>query len=212
MGRLIVLQPTYQVRYCHTIIRDKNVSREDFVFYSDRLIRLLIEEALNHLPMKPRTVTTLTGATYEGLDSDAELCGVPIVRAGESMEAALRTVCLGIRIGKILIQRNEETAQPKLFYSKLPEDISTRKVLLLDPMLATGGSACCAIQVLKDAGVPEENILFLNLIAVQEGIDKINELYPGVDIITTEVDEKLNETKYIIPGIGDFGDLYFGTT
>merc|ERR1712086_1167165 len=108
---------------------------------------------------------TPTDSEYEGLAFGARLCGVSIVRAGESMESALMQCCSGIRIGKILIQRDEETALPKLFYSKLPQDIAERCVLLLDPMIATGGSAMKAIEVLMDNGVPEGSIVFLNIIS-----------------------------------------------
>jgi uracil phosphoribosyltransferase len=128
------------------------------------------------------------------------------------MENGLREVVKDVKIGKILIQRDEETALPKLYFAKLPHDIAERHVLLLDPMLATGGSCIKAIEVLMDHGVKEENILFLNLIAAPEGIDALVSKYPKVKIITTAVDTKLNAQKYILPGIGDFGDLYYGTT
>jgi len=136
---------------------------------------------------------------------------VSIIRAGESMENALRAVCRDIRIGKILIQRDETTALPKLFYSKVPEDIADRYVLLLDPMLATGGSVLKAIEVLVDHGVQPERIIFVNLIAAPEGITAIANRYPEVIVVSAEVDQCLNTKKYIIPGIGDFGDRYFGT-
>jgi len=157
-------------------------------------------------------VTTPTGHQYKGVKFTSKLCGVSIIRAGESMESALRAVCRDIRIGKILIQRNEETGKPILYYAKLPQDISERYVLLLDPMLATGGSAIMAVQVLIDHGVPEENVIFINLISAPEGIEAMREKFPKVIIVTTEVDERLNEKFYIMPGIGDFGDRYFGTT
>jgi len=206
-----VLKPTFQIKGLHTIIRDKNTKREDFIFYSDRLIRLLIEEGLSYLPFREKTVTTPTGAQYKGVEWAGSICGVSIVRAGESMEAGLRAVAKSVRIGKILIQRDEKTAQAKLFYVKLPEDIAERYVLLLDPMLATGGSAIKAIEALLQHGVKEENILFLNLIAAPEGIKVITQAFPRVHIVTTEIDEKLNDVKFIVPGIGDFGDRYFGT-
>jgi uracil phosphoribosyltransferase len=104
------------------MIRSKETERADFIFYSNRIIRLLVEEGLNHLPVIEHTVTTPIGRTYNG----------------EAMEQGLRDCCRSVRIGKILIQRDEETAQPKLFYDKLPEDIADRWVLLLDPMFATG--------------------------------------------------------------------------
>jgi len=194
-----------------TLIRDRNTEREDFIFYSDRLIRLLVEEGLNFLPFSSHTVITPTGSEYHGTLFSTKICGVSIVRAGESMEAGLRAVCKQIKIGKILIQRDEETAEPKLLYAKLPSDISQRYVLLLDPMLATGGSVKKAIEVLLSKGVPEEKIIFMNLIAAPEGIHNLMRDYPTVTVVTCEIDEGLNEKKYIIPGIGDFGDKYFGT-
>jgi len=133
------------------------------------------------------------------------------MRAGEAMEKALREVCKKIRIGKILIQRDEETAKPNLIYSKLPRDVSGRFILLLDPMLATGGSVCKAIEVLKEKGIKEDKIIFINLISCPEGIKKLNKEFPKVRIITGVIDKKLNSNAYIIPGLGDFGDRYFGT-
>lgn len=120
------------------MIRDKNTERADFIFYSNRIIRLLVEEGLNHLPVIEHTVTTPVGRTYAGVMFQGKICGVSIMRAGEAMEQGLRDCCRSVRIGKILIQRDEETSKPKLFYDKLPEDIAERWVLLLDPMFATG--------------------------------------------------------------------------
>ncbi|KAK1847443.1 uracil phosphoribosyltransferase [Colletotrichum chrysophilum] len=138
-----------------------------------------------------------------------KICGVSIMRAGEAMEQGLRDCCRSVRIGKILIQRDEETAQPKLFYDKLPEDIAQRWVLLLDPMFATGGSAIMAVQVLKARGVPEDRILFLNLIASPEGIKNFTSKFPKLRVVTAFVDQGLDEKNYIIPGLGDFGDRFY---
>jgi uracil phosphoribosyltransferase len=118
-NNLTVVPITPQLIALHTIIRDKETSRDDFIFYSNRIIRLLIEEALSLLPFDVIEVTTPTAATFRGYDFTAKLAGVSIVRAGESMEQGLRDVCKGARIGKILIQRDEETALPALFYSKV---------------------------------------------------------------------------------------------
>jgi uracil phosphoribosyltransferase len=206
-----ILSQTPQLIALLTIIRDRETTRADFIFYSNRIIRLLVEEGLNHLPVVPHTVTSPVGAEglYNGVKFQGKICGVSIMRAGESMEQGLRECCRSVRIGKILIQRNEETAQPKLYYEKLPPDVSDRWVLLLDPMLATGGSAIMAVEVLKARGVPEERILFLNLIASPEGVRNFAEKVPRVRVITAFVDQGMNEIKYIIPGLGDFGDRYF---
>lgn len=120
------------------MIRDKNTARADFIFYSNRIIRLLVEEGLNHLPVIGHTITTPLGQSFAGVKFQGKICGVSIMRAGEAMEQGLRDCCRSVRIGKILIQRDEDTSKPKLFYDKLPEDISERWVLLLDPMFATG--------------------------------------------------------------------------
>ncbi|BGP15313.1 Uracil phosphoribosyltransferase, synthesizes UMP from uracil [Rhodosporidiobolus nylandii] len=197
------LKRTTQLAGLLSHIRDRETSRGDFIFYSDRIIRLLVEEGLNHLPVVEKCLE------YKGVGFEGKICGVSIMRAGESMEAGLRECCRAVRIGKILIQRDEETAEAKLFYAKLPDDIANRYCLLLDPMLATGGSAIKAIEVLIDHGVPQERIIFLNLVSSPEGLQAMSDAYPQVKIITAWVDEKLNEQKYIVPGLGDFGDRYF---
>jgi len=203
---VFTLPQTAQLEALYTIIRSKETSRGDFLFYSDRIIRLLVEEGLNHLPVVKKVVETPTGAIYEGVGFEGKICGVSILRAGEAMEAGLREVCRSVRIGKILIQRDEETALPKLFYSKFPQDIASRYVLLLDPMLATGGSAMKAVEVLIEHGVPEERIIFINLISAPEGLTTFCTKYPRLKVITGWIDEGLNEKAYIIPGLGDFGE------
>ncbi|KAG0169862.1 Uracil phosphoribosyltransferase, synthesizes UMP from uracil [Apophysomyces sp. BC1034] len=206
-----LLQPTTQLKGLMTIIRSKDTPRSDFIFYADRIIRLLVEEGLNHLPVIDKVVKTPTGASYQGLAFEGRICGVSIMRAGESMEQGLRECCRSVRIGKILIQRDEETHKPKLYYAKLPKDIASRYVLLLDPMLATGGSAMQAVQVLLENNVQEDRIIFLNLLASPEGIEAFVKQFPKVKIVAGEVDAGLDENKYIIPGCGDFGCRYFGT-
>ncbi|KAH9483174.1 Uracil phosphoribosyltransferase, synthesizes UMP from uracil [Psilocybe cubensis] len=208
---VFTLPQTAQLEALYTIIRDKETSRGDFLFYSDRIIRLLVEEGLNHLPVVARTVETPTGAVYNGVGFEGKICGVSILRAGEAMEAGLREVCRSVRIGKILIQRDEETTLPKLFYSKFPQDIASRYVLLLDPMLATGGSAMKAVEVLMEHGVPEERIIFINLIAAPEGLTTFCSRFPSLKVITGWIDQGLNDKAYIIPGLGDFGERRYCT-
>eukprot|EP00668_Euglena_longa_P029008 GGOE01036346.1.p2 GENE.GGOE01036346.1~~GGOE01036346.1.p2 ORF type:complete len:258 (+),score=83.33 GGOE01036346.1:61-774(+) len=205
------LQQTPQLLALMTIIRDQRTRREEFVFYADRIIRLLIESGLAQLPFHEKSIVTPTGTVFEGTGFAQRICGVSIVRAGESMEAGLRAVCRGISIGKILIQRDESTALPRLYYVKLPADISQRKVLLLDPMLATGGSVLRAIDVLLEKGVQPGNIIFINLVACPEGVQAVASRHPNIKVVCAALDSHLDERKYIIPGLGDFGDRYFGT-
>ncbi|PRT56911.1 Uracil phosphoribosyltransferase [Wickerhamiella sorbophila] len=206
---VILLNPTNQLTGLYTTIRDKSTSRADFIFYSDRIIRLLVEKGLDLLPVEPHSVTTPTGQAFTGVRFQGHICGVSIMRAGESMEQGLRDCCRSVRIGKILIQRDEETAMPKLFYDKLPEDIADRYVFLLDPMLATGGSALMAVEVLKSRGVPEERIIFLNIVSTPEGIQKFTDKFPRVRIVSGCIDEGLDESNFVRPGLGDFGDRYY---
>merc|ERR1711934_35167 len=208
-----VVTLTPQLLALHTKIRDKNCNRADFVFYANRIMRLIVEDALATLPFDGVTVTTPTQAQFEGAAFHSKLVGVSIVRAGESMEQALRDVIKDVRIGKILIQRQEDSKdkEPKLYYSKCPPDIKHRQVLLLDPMLASGGSAMCAIKVLMDQGVPEKNITFVNLVGCPEGLANLTTAYPKVKIVASFVDPCLNKDKCIMPGLGDFGDRFYGT-
>ncbi|KAI8910295.1 uracil phosphoribosyltransferase-domain-containing protein [Gorgonomyces haynaldii] len=209
--RVIVLEQTNELKALMSVIRDKHSSRSDFIFHADRVIRHLVEEALNHLPFVEKSVTTPTGDIYRGLEPVGKICGVSIMRAGESMEQGLRDCCRSVRIGKILIQRDEATAEARLYYAKFPPDIADRHCLLLDPMLATGGSAIKAIQALVEYGVPQEHIIFVNLICCPEGLENVLQAYPKLLIVTAEIDQNLDENKYIVPGLGDFGCRYFGT-
>ncbi|KAG8448110.1 hypothetical protein GDO86_015270 [Hymenochirus boettgeri] len=134
--QLKLLPMNDQIRELQTIIRDRTTSRGDFVFSADRLIRLVVEEGLNQLPYTECTVTTPTGYMYEGVKFEKGNCGVSIMRSGEAMEQGLRDCCRSIRIGKILIQSDEETQKAKVYYAKFPPDIYRRKVLLMYPILS----------------------------------------------------------------------------
>ncbi|CDY50103.1 BnaC01g43510D [Brassica napus] len=207
---LYVIQSTFQIRGMHTLIRDSQTTKHDFVFYSDRLIRLVVEHGLGHLPFSEMQVITPTGSVYSGVDFCKRLCGVSVIRSGESMENALRACCKGIKIGKILIHREGDNGQ-QLVYEKLPNDISERHVLLLDPILGTGNSAVQAIKLLISKGVPEGNIIFLNLISAPQGVHVVCKKFPRLKIVTSEIEHGLNEEFRVIPGMGEFGDRYFGT-
>ncbi|GFV26272.1 uracil phosphoribosyltransferase homolog [Trichonephila clavipes] len=176
-----------QVRELQTVIRDKNTNRSDFVFYADRLIRLVVEEGLNQLPYKRCTITTPTGGTYEGLKYLKGNCGVSIVRSGEAMEQGLRDCCRSIRIGKILIQSDEDTHEAHVVYAKFPEDISSRKVLLMYPIMSTGNTVIKSVKVLKDHGVKEDNIILLNLFCTPHAANSVMKAYPAMTILTSEL-------------------------
>ncbi|MCB5178954.1 uracil phosphoribosyltransferase [Streptomyces antimicrobicus] len=206
------LPQTNQLRALHTIIRDRDAARTDFVHHSRRVIRLLLEAALDLLPFDKQDVTTPVGETYPGLRFTGKLCAVPVIRAGDAMADELRQMIPGIRVGKILIQRDKTTKLPQLHYWNLPDDVADRHVLLLEPMLATGGSARTAIEVLGAAGVREDRIVLVNFLSAPEGIEAVHAAHPEVTIVTSSIEERLNAGAFMIPGIGDFGDRYFGTT
>ncbi|XP_026174031.1 uridine-cytidine kinase-like 1 isoform X1 [Mastacembelus armatus] len=209
---LSVMESTPQVRGMHTIIRNKETSRDEFIFYSKRLMRLLIEHALSFLPLKPVSVETPQGAIYEGKRlSGKRITGVSILRAGETMEQALMAVCKDIRLGKILIQTNHDTGEPELHYLRLPKDISEDYVILMDSTVSTGAAALMAVRVLLDHDVAEDKIFLLSLLMAEMGVHSVAYAFPKVRIITTAVDKEVNDQFHIIPGIGNFGDRYFGT-
>ncbi|KAK7863873.1 hypothetical protein R5R35_007207 [Gryllus longicercus] len=207
-----LLPSTPQIKGLHTFIRNKDTPRDEFIFYSKRLIRLVIEYALSLLPFKEVVVETPQGVLYNGKRCASEkICGVSILRAGETMEQAVCDVCKDIRIGKILIQTNLSTGEPELYYLRLPKDIKDYKVILMDATVATGAAAMMAVRVLLDHDVPEENILLVSLLMAESGVHSIAYAFPGVRIVTTALDPEINEKFYVLPGIGNFGDRYFGT-
>lgn len=207
-----LLPQTDQLRALHTVIRDRDCPREDFVVHARRIVRLLLEHALDQLPFGKKDVTTPNGSTYHGLEFATRICAVPVIRAGEAMEGELRDIHPGIRIGKVLVQRDKRTKLPRLYYKHLPDDIADRHVLLLEPMLATAGSALAAVDVLLEAGVREDRVVMVNLLSSPEGLRRFAAERPAVRIVTSAVEDGLNEHAFMTPGVGDFGDRFFGTT
>ncbi len=211
----LVVVESRALKTLFTVLRDESTLHLDFSRAADRLMTVLAEEGLAWLPgVAPKAVTTPCGV-YHGLEAQPAhtLAAVSIVRAGDTLLEAVRRIEPGVAVGKILIQRDETSPQkiPKLFYVKLPQDIARRTVLLVDPMLATGQSASVAIGELLARGVPEDRIVFLNVVACPEGLAVLGSRYPKVRVVTAAVDEGLNSELYIVPGLGDFGDRYFGT-
>lgn len=214
---LYVLPPTRAVISLFTTIRDKSTPHGRFAAAADRLMRLLAEEGLAQLPGAEHVTVTTPCGTFDGLRSahPKNVIAVSIVRAGDTLLEAARAICPQVSVGKILIQRDEadDLKRPKLFYIKLPPGTGTsvQAVLLVDPMLATGQSAKLAIRELLARGVAEESIVFLNVVACPEGLDALFAAHPQVRIVTGAVDSHLNAQRYICPGLGDFGDRFFGT-
>lgn len=198
-----VLKCNNQIKELHTVLRDRETSHSDFKFYSDRLIRLIVEEGLNGLPYSGFDVVTPGNCEYQGVKYVSNVCGVSIMRSGEAMEKGLRECCRSIRIGKILIQQAEEDKQKSsVVYAKFPNDITTRKILLMYPITTTGTTVNLAIDVLKEHNVEESNIILLCLFSTENGIKSIRNKFPGVNILTSEI-------HTIVPT--DFGQRYFGT-
>nr|CAI5857296.1 unnamed protein product [Callosobruchus analis] len=207
-----LLPTTPQIRGLHTFIRNKDTPRDEFIFYSKRLIRLVIEYTLSLMTFVDKTVETPQGVLYHGKRmATNNICGVSILRAGETMEQAVCDVCKDIRIGKILIQTNLQTGEPELYYLRLPKDIKDFKVILMDATVATGAAAIMAIRVLLDHDVLESNILIVSLLMAESGVQSIAYAFPKVTIVTTAIDPEINGRFHVMPGIGNFGDRYFGT-
>lgn len=202
-NKISVLKCNNQIKELHTVLRDRETSHSDFKFYSDRLIRLIVEEGLNNLPYSEFNVITPGNCEYKGVKYVSGVCGVSIMRSGEAMEKGLRECCRSIRIGKILIQSAEEDKQKSsVVYAKFPNDILTRKILLMYPITTTGTTVNLAIEVLKEHGVEEANIILLCLFSTQNGLKSIRSKYPDVNILTSEIHPTVPT---------DFGQRYFGT-
>eukprot|EP01147_Barroeca_monosierra_P005396 gene5396-8876_t len=211
MSKVHVLPNTPHLRAIMSTLRSIDTPPPLFAKTADLIARMVVAAGLDYLPYEDVDIVTPTKAVYAGKRLAKKVCGVSILRAGESMERILREWLPSVVIGKVLIQRCEETATPKFIFDKLPISIKECHVILLDPMLATGGSAMKAIEVLHERGVPFENIIFCNIMSSPEGLEILSKRFPDVTVVTAEVDSHLNEEKYIIPGLGDYGDRYFGT-
>lgn len=175
-------------------------------------MRKLFELALSLLPHDSVEVETPQGINYLGTKFGGNgLCGVSILRAGETMEHALFQVTKDIRLGKILIQTNNDTGEPELHFLRLPSNLEEEHVILMDATVATGAAAMMAIRVLLDHGVKQKNILLTSLLMAMTGVHSVAYAYPEVKMVTTAVDNVLDDKFHMVPGMGNFGDRYFGT-
>lgn len=191
-----------------TILRDTSTSISNFRAALKRIANILAYHALKKLPLRSFRVETPIEKT-EGYDIDTDIVVVPILRAGLGLVNGIIEFIPDARVGHLGMYRDENTHKPVDYYSKLPNGIEDAFVLLVDPMLATGGSANDALDFLKSKGA--QQIHFISLISAPEGLKRLQKGHPDVHIITAAIDERLNDDAFIVPGLGDAGDRYFGT-
>ena len=208
MGKVIVLDHPL-IQHKLAILRNKNTSVKEFRELVSEISGLMCYEATRDLPTKEVDVQTPLAVAKCRRLAGKKLAIIPILRAGLGMVDAMVDLIPSAKIGHIGLYRDPETHMPVEYYCKLPEDIGNRRVFVVDPMLATGGSAVAAIDFLKQHGC--QNIVMMNIIGAPEGVKAVQEAHPDVDLYLAALDEKLNDHAYIVPGLGDAGDRIFGT-
>lgn len=208
MGKFEVLDHPL-IQHKLTLIRDKNCSTKELREIVNEISTLMAYEVSRDMPLEDVEIETPIGKSIQKQISGKKVAIVPILRAGLGMVDGMAELLPVARIGHIGMYRDEETLKPTEYFVKLPSDISERQVFVVDPMLATGGSAIMAVDALKKRGA--RDIRFCSLVAAPEGVKALEEAHPDIDIYTAALDEKLNEDGYIVPGLGDAGDRLFGT-
>lgn len=197
---------------CHklAILRDERTSMKEFRELVEEITTLMTYESLhNGVPTVEVEVKTPLEVCTQRVVADNSIVIVPILRAGLGMVNGIHVLFPSAKVGHIGMSRNDETLEPQTYYCKLPDEIEDKLVMVIDPMLATGGSACDAIQLLKDRGCKQ--IKFMAIIAAPIGVSRLAEAHPDVDVYVATVDRCLDENGYILPGLGDAGDRLFGT-
>ena len=197
------------IQHKTTILRQKDTTNKEFRETVEEITMLMCYEALRDLPLEEIEIETPIQKTRKNILAGKKFAVVPILRAGLGMVNGLLNLVPVAKVGHIGMYRDEETLLPHEYYCKLPPDIDDRLVVVVDPMLATGGSAIDAIGQIKSYGA--KNIKFLCIIAAPEGIKALTEAHPDVQVYCANIDERLNENGYIVPGLGDAGDRIFGT-
>ncbi|WP_400162250.1 uracil phosphoribosyltransferase [Brevibacillus sp. TJ4] len=192
-----------------TFIRDKNTGTKEFRELVDEVATLMGYEITRDMPLAQTTIETPVATCQSNVIAGKKVGLVPILRAGLGMVDGLLKLIPAAKVGHVGLYRDPETLQPVEYYVKLPSDIAERELIVIDPMLATGGSAVAAITALKNRGA--KNMKLMCLIAAPEGIKTVQDEHPEVDIYVAAIDEKLNDHGYIVPGLGDAGDRLYGT-
>ena len=208
MGKFQVIDHPL-IQHKLTIIRDKDCGTKVFREVVDEIAMLMAYEVSRDMPLEEVVIETPIGKTTQKSLTGKKVAIVPILRAGIGMVDGMLELIPAAKVGHVGLYRDEETLEPVEYFVKLPADIAERQLFVVDPMLATGGSAIMAIDLLKKRGAT--NIKFVCLVAAPEGVKALQEAHPDVDIYTAGLDEKLNEQGYIVPGLGDAGDRLFGT-
>lgn len=193
-----------------TILRDKNTSQDDFRIATRKLAAIMAAEASQKIIEEQIKIET-TLAIAQGAQISQRICLVPILRSGVALLADFMYYFDKAIIGFLGMKRDEKTFQPYLYYENIPKLEKDDMIIILDPMIATGGSGSLAIKRILEKGAQEQNILFVSILAAPEGISKLKECYKKITIQSVAIDQKLNQDKYILPGLGDFGDRFFGT-
>lgn len=191
------------------ILRSVDTHTKDFRELVEEITTLLTYEAFKDAPTQEIEVTTPLAKCKQRTVVENSIAVVPILRAGLGMVSGVHTLIPTAKVGHIGMYRDEETLQPREYYCKLPDGIDKKRVIVLDPMLATGGSACAAIELLKSKGC--KDIRQMSIIAAPEGVERLAKAHPDIKIFVAVMDERLNENGYIVPGLGDAGDRLFGT-
>ena len=192
-----------------SILRDKGTSVKEFRELVSEIAMLMCYEATRDLPLEDVEIETPVAKATVKRIAGKKLAIVPILRAGLGMVDGMVAMIPSCKVGHIGLYRDPETLEPVEYYCKLPDPIDQRQIVVVDPMLATGGSSVAAIQMLKDKGV--KHIRFVCIIAAPEGVERMKKEHPDVDLYIGSLDEKLNDHGYIVPGLGDAGDRIFGT-
>lgn len=208
MGKFQVIDHPL-IQHKLTMIREKNCGTKVFREVVNEIAMLMAYEVSRDMPLEDVVIETPMGKSTQKTLSGKKVAIIPILRAGIGMVDGILELIPAAKVGHVGLYRDEETLQPHEYFVKLPEDIASRQLFVVDPMLATGGSAIMAIDSLKERGA--SNIKFVCLVAVPEGVKALQEAHPDVDIFTAALDERLNEDGYIVPGLGDAGDRLFGT-
>ena len=207
MGKFQVIDHPL-IQHKLTIIRDKNSGTKVFREVVDEIAMLMAYEISRDLPVEEVEIETPMMKSVQKQLAGKKVAIIPILRAGLGMVDGILQLIPAAKVGHVGLYRDEETLEPHEYFVKLPDDITSRQLLVVDPMLATGGSAVMAIDALKKRGA--SNIKFVCLVAAPEGVKVLQEAHPDVDIYTAALDERLNENGYIVPGLGDAGDRLFG--